>query len=232
MIVPKSMKYSKILALLVLGLLSLSLIFVSGCDRRTDNPVRPDFTNPFWLDNFDYALSIGVVSAKERSSSVLRSITEPISPTLSLSGGSAIAGNVAFNSLDDYWYVTFPFSSGFSGAVVEYELKFSGKRYTGNLVLPTSMSAAFPFFLGQNDYSFSWATATNPHAFIASLDYVYEGNFSYIRKQIIGTQRTYTMPKSLWNGNAIDVQNLSIRAMNYNTRSKNLIVYGQTSASY
>jgi hypothetical protein len=183
------------------------------------------------LDSFDYALSIGTVNAKERSSSQLRSKTEPISPTLSLNGNAAIQGEVSYNSLDEYWYVSFPFSSAYTGSVVQYELNFSGKRYTGDLLIPTSLSVAFPFFQGQYDYSFSWATATNPHTFVLALDYIYDNEFKYIRKQIHGTQRSHTLPKSLWNGNTIDIQNLSLRAINYNTQTKNIIVYALVSAA-
>lgn len=223
--------YNRNIRLLALLAALIIVVFTVSCDRRTSNPLRPDFNSQTWLDSFDYALSIGVINAKDRSSSQLRSKTEPISPTLSLNGNAAIAGEVSFNDLDEYWYVSFPFSSAFAGSVVEYELNFSGKRYTGNLLIPTSLSVAFPFFQGQFDYSFSWATATNPHTFVLALDYIYNNEFKYIRRQIIGNQRSHTLSKSLWNGNAIDVQNLNLRAINYSTKTKNMIVYAQVSAS-
>lgn len=217
---------------LILLLVLVSTMLIGSCDRRSNNPFRPDFNNPDWLSSFDSALQIEAVGGKDRFTATLRTKNDPGSSSLKIGGASTIEGSTEYNEILEQWITTFPNGGAYAGSTINYELMFSGKTYSGNLQMPSPINVAFTGFVPSADYSFSWVCSVNPHAFIFSLDYVYNNVFYSIRKQIYGSTRSFTIRKSEWNESPISTQLIRLQAINYNTSAKNLVVYAITADQY
>jgi|GEM_PF-4960324 len=214
-----------------LGIAILTLLLVLGaCDRRTDDPVRPDFTDPNWTGSFEHTLSINVVGTK--TAAVLTSKTDPGTTTLILSGGAVMTGNTQYDDIQEKWITTFGSYGGYQNSTVQYDLTINDLLYSGTIEMPSSISAAFQAFNSNSDYIFSWVSSVNPRFFIYTMDYAYNNQMYQIRKQLDRGLRSYTLQRKEWNENAITLLGMNIIAINYNTKAKNLVVYAMTSDSY
>ncbi len=216
----------------VLLFIMLILLSVTSCDTRTGNPVTPDFQNPDWLSKFEASLSIETYGGGAGPGTSLWTKEDPGQTSLSLNGGNHVVGQVEYNPLQDGYRTTYAGLNAFPEAIIEYELILRGKTYTGNLMMPATVSVAFPTFVQRQNYSFSWATAKHPNQFVIKFIYNYSGTQYTIRKQTSGLTRTYTLEKNLWDDRTIDLQDIVLQAINYNTKAKTLIVYAITEDSY
>ena len=212
------------------AMIMLLILGVVSCDTRTNNPVRPDFAKHNWLDDYEASLHIAAVSSKGRNVSVLRTITEPINPSLQINSNAATLGQSEYNATDQRWYTSFENSAGFSGSTINYRISYNGKSYSGTLPLPGNVSAAFPSFSHQNDYTINWATAINPVIFVAGMDYSYGQQMYYLRREASPSQRSITFPSNLWNDQSITLVRAGIRAISYTSKTKKLVVYSQKDA--
>jgi len=202
-------KFQRPLLLMLIGLIC---IFIFSCkDKDKDNPTAPAtpnfetwddeiwaFQNTIWLelDYFDAKSTLAectvLLSAKGSN------------PFVSL---KLNAKTVAFDETNQYTAGTLFWAymdTLETAQPVAYELVTAKGSYTGSITVPQMVTGSFPALDPLTDYQASWSftpdnnISPNFNVFEFGVQNLEEYNYRWMRKQLAGTDRTYTVSKTFW----------------------------------
>jgi len=193
---------------LLLLVLAVCLLFVSCKKDGTNNNsvTGPDLTQEDFHTNYDYVIYFGAALDDSKSTYYFAEVwVKNNTSNIALQvNGTTLAWDDMDEEDGSYWYWYDDINTSY-GSNISYKLTVGKAVYQGTVKMPSNLTVNFPSSFDPNsNFNINWSISPNPWCFY--LSYYFEGNNDQEVegvKQLSGSTRSYTIPKSVWQ--SIDV---------------------------